>query len=113
MPRVESLKLLIETGAAGHAGPIQVEFNGHVLPVSVEEGSASPSSRYVASYAPHSMAHSLRLLGPEHGPWSIDRARVTIDTGLEPYSVEFEPFELRPGQAASLWSERPAEPFDV
>ena len=113
MPRVELLSVSVQTGAHALTAPVRLEFNGHVLPANTASGSTGVGETYSASFAPRSMAHSVRLMGPPEGRWAVTRCTVTIDTGIVPYTVEFEPFELGPKDAASLWAEPPEPVFDV
>jgi hypothetical protein len=113
MPRIEKLSVELVTGTQAFSGPVQIEFNGHILPIDSESGATGPGERYAASYSPRSMSHSLHLVGPAEGAWSVEAAKVTIDAGSGPYSADFEPFVLLAGQAVSLWAERAAVPFDV
>lgn len=113
MPRIEQLRVAITTGAVGHHEPVRVEFNGHVLPAIEAVGGAAAGASFDGRFSPRSMSHSIRLLGPSAGAWEVQECRVTLDTGVEPYTVTFEPFVLQAGEAASLWAERPAIPFDV
>ncbi len=113
MGRLESIALVVSTGEQGHSGPVVVEFNGFRFECLDSAGRAASGERFSAKLPLRSVAHSLRLVGPETGCWDLASLELTVDPGLEPYTVAFEPFSLAAGEVADLLVERPTPYFDV
>jgi hypothetical protein len=114
MPRLETFELQIQTGAQGLPEPPQYSINGFTLDFDEAEGGAGPGQTLHAKAAPQSYPHSLLLLGPAEGAWSIESITATYHcAGEEPYVMRLGPVTLDDRSDLSIWYERPPRTIDV
>ncbi len=114
MPRIDFIRVRIETGASGSDQPVRIRFNGFELPLVVKSGDPQAGRTFEGEFGLRSMAHSCTLLGPKSAPWEIRSLRVSYDYGaVQPTDVwEFGARTLKPGEEWNLL-EKPPETFDV
>ncbi len=114
MPRIDTVRIRIETGAQGADQPVRIRFNSFELPLVVKSGGAEAGRTFEGEFGLRSMAHSCTLLGPKSAPWEIRALRVSYDYGaVQPTDVwEFGARTLKPGEEWNLL-EKPPETFDV
>ena len=114
MPRLNKFRVKLETGENGIAEPVRFNFNNHLLPLEDISGGTQSGEIFEGGYEVRSVAHSMTLVGPDKGTWSLKK--VTIDFDCEntpPYSVEFPPVELDDSTELDIWKDPPLETFDV
>ena len=71
-------------------------------------------SNYVQGYDINSVAHSMTLVGPEKGTWSVKKIKVDFEVeNTPPYSVEYSAVELDETTELNIWKDPPLETFDV
>ena len=114
MPRVNRLQCEIVTGDMGLEGDVVLAFNGHPLTFEGAEGGAAAGETFTGSFSPRSVAHSVTLVGPEDGEWSIDSITVTYELDIgEPYVVRYGAITLDESNQVNIWAEPPRPTFDV
>ena len=61
-----------------------------------------------------SVAHSMTLVGPDKGEWSLKKVIVDFECeNTPPYSVEFPELELNDTTELDIWKDPPLPTFDV
>jgi hypothetical protein len=73
MPKLNSIKVKIETGDQGTPGPVLFSINRHNVPFENVTGNTDAGEVFEGGYAINSFAHSLTLVGPEKGQWDIKK----------------------------------------
>jgi len=114
VPRIETIRLRIVTGARGSDQPVRIRFNGFELPVPPTSGGVAAGAAFDGSFALRSMGHSCTLLGPKAAPWDVESLQVTFDYGpVQPAAEwDFGRRTLAPGEEWNLLEE-PPKTFDV
>lgn len=114
MPKIDVLRVRIQTGDTGSDRPASIRFNGFELPLVTKLGGLGPGESYEGDFALRSMGHSCVLLGPKTGPWDIRSLRVVFDYGHGQPKEEkdFGARVLKPGEEWDLLAD-PARTFDV
>ena len=113
MAKVRRIHVEILTGSDGHTEPVMFEFNSHALAFRPIDGGTSAGQRFEGDFEPESIAHSVTLIGPATGKWSIESLRVTYTAAESPHSIEFGPFELDEDTAADIWEPPPLPSWEV
>ena len=114
MPRLETFELQIQTGDQGLPETPKYSINGFTLDSDEAEGGVCPGESLHVKAAPQSYPHSLVLIGPEAGAWSIDSITATYYcSGEEPYVLRLGPVTLDDHSDLSIWYERPPRTIDV
>lgn len=114
MPRMNNFEVEIVTGAAGAAGPVKFDFNGHTMEFPKPTGGTGPGETFRGSFDARSFAHSVALVGPAEGRWQIARLAITYSCdNAAPYVVTFENLELDDSVALDIWRPPPLATFDV
>lgn len=114
MSMLESVTLVIETGAA--PGPERPEYsiNGFSLAFDEYEGSADPGATLTVTGHPRSFPHALLLEGPREGQWDIESIQATyLCAGERPYTISLGAVTLDSDSDLNVWYERPVSIFDV
>ena len=73
MPRLNKFRVRIETGDKGVEEPIRFNFNSHLLPLEDVSGGTQAGEVFEGGYEVRSVAHSMALVGPDKGEWSIKK----------------------------------------
>src|SRR5262245_39220174 len=103
MPRVNTIRLTIHTGATGSKSEVRIKFNGHTLPLSTASGGTGPGQVYEGYFDVGSFCHSCTLLGPESGEWQVDKVVARFE-GIEPRVNEFtDARRLKAGEEMNVW----------
>ena len=114
MPRIDTIRVEIQTGGSGPDGPVQFQFNGHTLAFENGEGNTAPGGKYTGEFEVGSFAHSVVLVGPEQGEWAIDDLRVSyLLDGEDAYHLRFAPITLSDSQNLNIYRPRPRPTFEV
>ena len=114
MPRVLYIKVEIETGENGGGHQPLLEFNGHCLGFENASGGTESGDRFEGDFAPNSVAHSVRLVGPETGEWDLASLKVTYGVpGQDRYDVKFAPVKLDEETSLDIWQPPQPPTFDV
>ncbi len=114
MPKLNKFKIYIETGSNGIEEPARFCFNSHVLPLEDLSGGTKPGETLEGGYDINSVAHSMTLVGPEKGTWSVKKIKVDFEVENTPsYSVEYSAVELDETTELNIWKDPPLETFDV
>lgn len=114
MPKLTKFKIKIETGNKGMEEPARFSFNSHILPLEELTGGTNPGETLEGGYSVNSMAHSMALVGPENGTWSIQKIKVDFECeNTPPYSVEYSAVELDESIELDIWKDPPLSTFDV
>jgi hypothetical protein len=114
MPKLNKFKIYIETGSNGIEEPVRFCFNSHVLPLEDLSGGTKPGETLEGGYDINSVAHSMTLVGPEKGTWSVKKIKVDFEVENTPsYSVEYSAVELDETTELNIWKDPPLETFDV
>ncbi len=114
MPKLNKFRILIETGSKGIDEPARFSFNSHVLPFEDLSGGTKPGEILEGGYTVSSMAHSMALVGPEKGAWSVKKIKVDFECeNTPPYSVEYPAVELDETTELNIWKDPPLPTFDV
>jgi len=114
MPKLNKFKIYIETGNNGIEEPVRFCFNSHVLPLEGLSGGTKPGETLEGGYDINSVAHSMTLVGPEKGTWSVKKIKVDFEVeNTPPYSVEYSAVELDETTELNIWKDPPLETFDV
>ena len=79
MPKLNKFKIYIETGNKGMEEPARFCFNSHVLPLEALSGGTKPGEILEGGYDVNSVAHSMTLVGPEKGTWSLQKIKVDFE----------------------------------
>jgi len=114
MPRLNKFRVRIETGDKGMEEPVRFCFNSHRLPLEDVSGGTETGEVLEGGYEVNSVTHSMTLVGPDKGEWSLKK--VTVDFECEntpPYSVEFPAVELDETSEMDIWQDPPLPTFDV
>jgi hypothetical protein len=114
LPRIDTIRVRIETGASGADLPPRIRFNGFELPLVAKSGGVQPQQVFEGEFGLRSMAHSCSLLGPKSAPWDIRALRVTYDYGAVQPQDDWT-FGARTLKAGEEWNllEKPPETFEV
>ncbi|MCH8156866.1 MAG: helicase [Nitrospinae bacterium] len=113
MPKLNQFKIRIETGGQGTEGPIRFSINSHQLPLESVSGGTGAEEVFEGGYSVNSFAHSLSLVGPEKGEWSLRKVKVDYDCeNTAPYSVEFGEVTLDESTELDIWKDPPLPTFD-
>ena len=114
MPKLKKFKIHIETGNKGIEEPARFCFNSHVLSLEALSGGTKSGETFEGSYTVNSVAHSMTLVGPEKGTWSIRGITVDFECENTPlYSVEYPAVELDETTELNIWKDPPLLTFDV
>ena len=114
MPKLNKFKIYIETGNNGIEEPARFCVNSHVLPLEDLSGGTKPGETLEGGYDINSVAHSMTLVGPEKGTWSVKKIKVDFEVeNTPPYSVEYSAVELDETTELNIWKDPPLETFDV
>ena len=114
MPKLNNFKIRIETGNKGIEEPARFCFNSHVLPLEELSGGTKAGETLEGGYAVNSVAHSMTLVGPEKGTWSLQKIKVDFECeNTPPYSVEYPAVELDQTTELDIWKDPPLSTFDV
>ncbi len=114
MPFLSSFKIAIQTGDVGTDETVHYEFNSHKLELCDIEGGTAPGQRFEGTGEPRSFVHSLHLIGPEEGEWTVDSISVEFTCQYDdPYEIEYGPVVLTPNNMVQLWVEKPPPVYDV
>jgi len=114
MPKLNKFKIYIETGNNGIEEPARFCFNSHVLPLEDLSGGTKPGETLEGGYDINSVAHSMTLVGPEKGTWSVKKIKVDFEVeNTPPYSVEYSAVELDETNELNIWKDPPLATFDV
>ena len=114
MPKLNKFKIYIETGSKGIEEPARFCFNSHVLPLEELSGGTKPGETLEGGYDVNSVAHSMTLVGPEKGTWSLQKIKVDFECeNTLPYSVEYPAVELDETTELNIWKDPPLSTFDV
>ena len=114
MPKLNKFKIYIETGSNGIEEPARFCFNSHVLPLDDLSGGTKPGETLEGGYDINSVAHSMTLVGPEKGTWSVKKIKVDFEVeNTPPYSVEYSAVELDETNELNIWKDPPLATFDV
>ena len=114
MPKLNKFRVRLETGDHGMEEPARFSFNSHILPLEDLSGGTKPGETLEGGYDVNSVAHSMALVGPEKGKWSL--RKIVVDFEVEntpPYSVEFPAVELDETTELDIWKDPPLLTFDV
>jgi len=114
MPRLNKFKVRVETGNKGMQEPVRFSFNSHLLPLEDISGGTQSGEVFEGGYEVRSVAHSMTLVGPDKGEWSLKK--ITVDFECEntpPYSAEFPAVELNDATELDIWKDPPLPTFDV
>ena len=111
--KLAQMTLSLTTGARGRVGIPVVEFNGHRLPLGQVEGACGANERLNATIRPASVAHTVRLLGPDDGFWDIEALRIDYVGDAGTWSVEFDAFVLDADSSADIFRLPPLPVWDV
>jgi hypothetical protein len=114
VPKIDLVRVRIETGARGSDQPVRIRFNGFELPLVVKSGGAGPGQTFEGEFALRSMGHSCALLGPAAAPWDVAALHVSYDYGgVQPKADwSFGARTLKPGEEWNIL-EAPPQTFDV
>jgi hypothetical protein len=114
MPRLDTFKIRVKTGAKGIDHPPHFIINGFPLEFEEISGGTGPGETFEATGAPGSFPHSLLLQGPEHGEWEIESLEVTyFNMNEDPYTIRFGAVTLDAESDVNIYHERPAPVLDV
>ena len=114
MPKLNKFKIYIETGNKGIEEPARFCFNSHVLPLEELSGGTKPGETHEGGFDIRSVAHSMTLVGPEKGTWSLRKVIVDFEVeNIAAYSVEFPAVELDETTELDIWKDPPLPTFDV
>ena len=114
MPKLNKFRVRMETGNNGTEEPARVSFNKHLLPLEDLSGGTQPGETLEGGYDVNSMCHSMTLVGPESGKWSLKKIIVDFECENTPsYSVEFPAVELDESTEVDIWKDPPLATFDV
>ena len=114
MPKLNNFRIRIETGSKGIQEPARFCFNSHILPLEDLTGGTNPGEVLEGGYNVNSVAHSMTLVGPEKGAWSLQKIQVDFECeNTPPYSVEYPAVELDETQELNIWKDPPLSTFDV
>ena len=114
MPKLNKFKIYIETGSNGIEEPARFCFNSHVLPLEDLSGGTKPGETLEGGYDINSVAHSMTLVGPDKGTWSVKKIKVDFEVeNTPPYSVEYSAVELDGTTELNIWKDPPLATFDV
>ena len=114
MPKLNKFRVRLETGTNGMEEPARVSFNNHLLPLEDLSGGTQPGETLEGGYDVNSMCHSMNLVGPENGKWSLKKIIVDFECENTPsYSVEFPAVELDESTEVDIWKDPPLATFDV
>ena len=114
MPRLNKFKVRVETGVKGIEESVRFNFNNHLLPLEDVSGGTKPGEIFEGGYEVRSVAHSMSLVGPDKGEWSLKKIIVDFDCeNTPPYSVEFPAIELDGTTELDIWKDPPLPTFDV
>ena len=94
--------------------PARFSFNSHLLPLEDFSGGTNPGEICEGGYEVRSVAHSMALVGPDKGEWSLKK--ITVDFECEntpPHSAEFPAVELNDTTELDIWKDPPLPTFDV
>ena len=95
MPKLNKFRIHIQTGSNGIEEPARFCFNSHVLPLEGLSGGTKPGETLEGGYDVHSVAHSMTLVGPEKGTWSLEKIKVDFECeNTPPYSVEYPAVDI-------------------
>ena len=114
MPRVMSFSTEIKTGETGTNTPVRCCINGHTVAFEEATGSTAAQGLYTAEIDINSFIHSLTIVGPDEGKWTIETISVTYTCdGIEPYTVRFGQIELDDTTEVNIWAEATPSTFYV
>ena len=114
MPKLNKFRVRLETGTNGMEEPARVSVNNHLLPLEDLSGGTQPGETLEGGYDVNSMCHSMSLVGPENGKWSLKKIIVDFECENTPsYSVEFPAVELDESTEVDIWKDPPLATFDV
>ena len=114
MPRLNKFRVKIETGDKGTDEPIRFNFNNHLLPLEDIVGGTQPGEFFEGGFEVRSVPHSMALVGPDKGEWSLKKVIVDFECeNTPPYSVEFPELELNDTTELDIWKDPPLPTFDV
>ena len=114
MPRLNKFRVRVETGDKGMQEPVRFSFNSHLLPLEDLSGGTKPGETLEGGYDVNSVAHSMSLVGPEKGTWSLRKVIVDFEVeNIAAYSVEFPAVELDETTELDIWKDPPLPTFDV
>ena len=100
---IELLRIQLTTGAAGHAGPVSIRFNGIDRPLNRISGGTAAGESYEGEFFIGSAASECFLLGPSEGCWEVKEMTVAFDHGDAQVSRHiFGPFGLDAGDCLDL-----------
>ena len=112
MPRIDTVRLVIETGNPGTDSEVRIKFNGHELPLHRVSGGTGAGQTYEGTYDVGSFAHSVFLLGPKSGSWNVRKVRALYE-GFEPRTQEYADQTLKPGDEVDIWTPPPPPAMEV
>ena len=114
MPRLNKFRVKVETGDKGIDEPVRFNFNNHLLPLEDIVGGTQPGEFFEGGFEVRSVPHSMALVGPDKGEWSLKKVIVDFECeNTPPYSVEFPELELNDTTELDIWKDPPLPTFDV
>lgn len=114
MPKLNRFRIRIETGEKGTGEPVYFSINNHKVPFEESKGGVGPGQTFESGFEVSSFAHSLTLVGPEQGTWTINKIKMDFDCeGTQPYSVTFGAVELDETTEVNIWHDPPLPTWDV
>ncbi len=111
--KLAQMVLHLKTGERGRSDVPDLEFNGHLLPLRDVEGSCGSGESLQGMIRPGSVAHTVRLVGPETGTWDIESLRIDYEGDTGSWTVEFEPFDLDDSSSADIFRLPPLPTWEV
>jgi hypothetical protein len=114
VPKIDFVRVRIETGDRGSDLPARIRFNGFELPLVAKSGGVGPGQVFEGEFGLRSMGHSCALAGPKSAPWDIKALHVSYDYGAVQPKAEwdFGGRTLKPGEEWNIL-EAPPKTFDV
>ena len=111
--KILRLSLELKTGENGRTDLPQIEFNGHLISLSGVEGNCQSGATLTGFIRPGSVAHTIRLVGPEQGAWDISSMRIDYEGETGSWTVDFVSFALDDETSADIFELPPLPTWDV
>ena len=104
MPRLLSFGVKIKTGTQGTDEAVRCCINSHMMPLTNITGGTSVGEVFTGDFTVNSFVHSLTIVGPDEGEWSIDEIEVDSECAeQEPYSARFGAVTLDDSTEVNIW----------
>ena len=105
MPRIESIRLQLTTGARGIEGPVTIRFNDYECALNRISGGTAPGESYEGEFFIGAATENCWLVAPADKSWDLKELTVDADHGDSTTHRILGPVSLEPGEVVDILAE--------